>query len=327
MLTVSQPRGVYLSVVALCCAASACTLSPDAPEALQVPASAGVPMRPFRTSDSASTAHVLCGMSGNEYNASPSVRLTATYSWQCNGGARVLSSNGLPNHEVGTFPGPGNPNPIAAVATTARYTLNPEHTGRDTPVVTSGYALNGVKLEPSTAGSCDDSGRDCRMARSSFPWRLEALGQSAFNFGTDVNNGHVQPNGAYHYHGLPEGLIARLAKGAATMTLVGWAPDGFPIYARLGHAVAGDARTPLVALRSSFRLKAVPDAGRPPVAQFAMGTFTQDYEYVAASGDLDECNGRSGVTPEFPGGTYHYVMTETFPFINRCVKGEPASRR
>ena len=48
---------------------------------------------------------------------------------------------------------------------------------------------------------------------------------------------------------------------------------------------------------------------------------TQDYEYVAGSGDLDECNGRVGVTPEFPNGTYHYYITDTFPFIQRCVKG------
>ena len=31
--------------------------------------------------------------------------------------------------------------------------------------------------------------------------------------GTDCNNAHVQPTGAYHYHGLPEGLINRLGEG------------------------------------------------------------------------------------------------------------------
>ena len=52
-----------------------------------------------------------------------------------------------------------------------------------------------------------------------------------------------------------------------------------------------------------------------------MGTFLQDYEYVAGSGDLDECNGRTGVTPEFPKGIYHYVVTDTWPYVHRCVKG------
>ncbi|MEM5480850.1 YHYH protein [Pseudoalteromonas fuliginea] len=36
----------------------------------------------------------------------------------------------------------------------------------------------------------------------------------------------------------------------------------------------------------------------------------------------DECNGRVGVTPEFPQGIYHYYATDTYPFFQRCVKGE-----
>jgi hypothetical protein len=55
-----------------------------------------------------------------------------------------------------------------------------------------------------------------------------------------------------------------------------------------------------------------------------MGTFMQDYEFVAGFGDLDECNGRFGVTPEFPKGVYHYYVTETYPYIQRCVKGTPS---
>jgi YHYH protein len=52
--------------------------------------------------------------------------------------------------------------------------------------------------------------------------------------------------------------------------------------------------------------------------------FQQDWEYVAGLGDLDECNGRKGVTPEFPNGTYHYVITDSYPYLQRCVKGTPA---
>ena len=54
---------------------------------------------------------------------------------------------------------------------------------------------------------------------------------------------------------------------------------------------------------------------------YALGTFSQDYEYVAGLGDLDECNGRTGVTPEFPAGIYHYFATDTYPYLQRCVKG------
>ena len=35
------------------------------------------------------------------------------------------------------------------------------------------------------------------------------------------------------------------------------------------------------------------------------------------------CNGRSGVTAEYPGGTYHYVITASYPFVPRCFAGTP----
>ena len=68
-------------------------------------------------------------------------------------------------------------------------------------------------------------------------------------------------------------------------------------------------------------MKVSPDAQRPAVSSFAMGTFTQDYEFVAGAGDLDECNGRTGVTPEFPNGIYHYYATDTYAYLQRCLKG------
>lgn len=49
----------------------------------------------------------------------------------------------------------------------------------------------------------------------------------------------------------------------------------------------------------------------------------QDWTYVAGAGDLDECNGRFGVTPEHPEGTYYYVVTDTFPFVPRLFRGTP----
>jgi YHYH protein/Fibronectin type III domain len=271
------------------------------------------------------TAAVLCGISGSEATVNG---LTATYSWICSGTARALVANGLPNHTVGTFPRAGNPNAIGAVATSATYTLNPATTATITTVITAGYGLNGVKMEPATAGTCGDAGgTTCNQAQGTGAWNMEALGQTAFNFGTDENNAHVQPTGAYHYHGMPEQYIVKLGKGTSTMTLVGWAPDGFPIYARYGYDIATDAASEVKVLRGSYRLKTIADANRPSTTAYAMGTFTQDYEYAAGSGDLDECNGRTGVTPEFPAGIYHYVITDTYPYIGRCVKGTPASIR
>ena len=188
-----------------------------------------------------------------------------------------------------------------------------------------GYVLNSVMLDPGTAGSCKSTatstatGGGCVAAMGTDPWVLEALGGS-FVFGTDESNAHVQPNGQYHYHGVPEAYVAKLNKGTA-MTLVGFALDGFPIYARYGYTSASDASSPMKLLAPSYRKKVTPDVGRPAVSIFAMGTFTSDYEYVAGLGDLDECNGRTGVTPEFPNGIYHYLITDSFPYIQRCIKG------
>ena len=116
------------------------------------------------------------------------------------------------------------------------------------------------------------------------------------------------------------GAITRLDKGRAR-TLVGLAKDGFPIYARYGYSKADDSGSAIKTMVGSFAKKAAPDAGRPAVAIFSMGTFTQDDEYIVGSGDLDECNGRTGVTPEFPSGTYHYYITDSYPYTQRCVKG------
>ncbi|HVJ87245.1 MAG TPA: YHYH protein, partial [Caulifigura sp.] len=132
---------------------------------------------------------------------------------------------------------------------------------------------------------------------------------------------HVQPTGAYHYHGLPTGLIDRLGGDADKMLLIGYAADGFPMYTSRAHKEASDANSPIVEMKSSYRLKA---GTRPdgPGGRYD-GTFTRDFEFVAGAGDLDECNGRTGVTPENPEGTYYYALTKDYPFIPRMLKGEP----
>jgi hypothetical protein len=272
----------------------------------------------------ASTAGVQCNYSHNAFNSTPSVNAVSSASWSCTGTARVLTANGVPDHEVGTFPNPGNPNTISAqVLPAVSYTLSPTATSTVSNIAmrATGYLLNGVKIDAGTGGSCNDSGSSCSLIGNAGSWSIEALGQKSFNFGTDGSNAHVQPDGAYHYHGMPEGFITKLGKGT-TMTLVGWAADGFPVYARYGYSVAGDATSAIKIVKGSFQLKATPDANRPATSLYPMGTFRQDYQYVAGSGDLDECNGRTGVTPEFPAGIYHYYATDTYPYFQRCVKGK-----
>lgn len=272
------------------------------------------------------TAGVLCSYASSVFNSSASVNATATATWACTSTQRKLTANGLPDHAVGTFPNADNPNTIAAQTISVAVPVTPTATSVVTPRVGAmdkpGIALNGIVFDPGTAGTCNNGGNCQQGGATVGEWSLEALGQTAFKWGTDSSNAHVQPNGVYHYHGIPEGLLTKLGNGNKAMTLIGWAADGFPIYARYGYTTATDASSAVKVVTSSYRLKTAPDANRPATTLYAMGTFTQDYEYVAGAGDLDECNGRTGVTPEFPKGIYHYYATDSFPHLQRCVKGK-----
>ena len=277
------------------------------------------------TNAGTSTADVACDYKHNAFNGHGLVKLNSVAAWSCSSSTRTLTANGVPDHDVGPFDIQAELD-VAISAQSVRFSTSMA------PVLTSsakelggprgdlGMILNGVKIDPGTGGSCNNDGTNCTLLGQAGQWRMEALGQSSFKFGADGNNAHVQPGGAYHYHGIPEGFIQNLGKGQA-MTLVGWAADGFPIYARYGYTQAANAASAIKVVQSSYRKKTVPDANRPATSLYAMGTFLQDYEYVSGLGDLDECNGRTGVTPEFPKSIYHYFATETFPYLPRCVKG------
>ena len=77
----------------------------------------------------------------------------------------------------------------------------------------------------------------------------------------------------------------------------------------------------MIEARGSYQLRSGSRASAPGGTYD--GTFEQDYEYVAGLGDLDECNGREGVTPEYPDGTYYYVVTENYPYLPRMLRGTP----
>lgn len=51
-------------------------------------------------------------------------------------------------------------------------------------------------------------------------------------------------------------------------------------------------------------------AGSTLTFEFLAGAFIEDYQYIANSGSLDQYNGRYGVTPDFPLGTYAYFATQ-----------------
>lgn len=128
-----------------------------------------------------------------------------------------------------------------------------------------------------------------------------------------------------------DGLIEKLIlAGDRHSPIIGFALDGYPIYGP--WALAGGS---LRRMRSSYRLRQIdrrevwpgglklaPGQEGPPVhAEYPLGTFVEDYEFAPGSGDLDECNGRFAVTPEYPQGTYAYFLAtdaagaKAFPYL------------
>ena len=231
------------------------------------------------TGTAESTAGVFCNYNDTTLNSQESLTYTSTSQWSCTDTTRELSANGIPDHDVGEFPNENNPNTISEQTVSANYTLEPTETTLTTelggPRGATGYVLNGVKIDAGTAGSCDDSGTACSLIGNEGNWSIEALGQSTFNFGTDDNNAHVQPGGSYHYHGMPEGFIAKQGGNSSTMTLIGWAADGFPVYARYGYSVADDASSELKVITGSYELVIDVSDFRPSTDSFPLGTIVR----------------------------------------------------
>ena len=246
---------------------------------------------------------------------------------------RTISSNQYPSHATGNFP---NADPTATQVTRV-LDLSPSNTGSATYVYNEtgpptpsnknfykfGIASNGVEFHPMglQPWTNPDSGEQ------NWEWQAKVTEPGE----TDLDNygAHVTSQGNYHYHGDIVGLAAN-EDGSRHSLLYGYAADGFPIYYKYGYVSASDPTSGIKELVSSYQLKSgtrtgTGTAGKDYPDGTYDGTYIQDYEYVNGLGDLDECNGRTGVTPEFPSGTYYYVITADFPVTPNCFKGTPES--
>jgi len=72
-----------------------------------------------------STANILVNIDEEIYNDDESVLALSKYSWSSDGTSRILNGNGIPNHEVGTFPNSNNPNSISVQNVSKSFTLCP----------------------------------------------------------------------------------------------------------------------------------------------------------------------------------------------------------
>lgn len=179
-----------------------------------------------------------------------------------------------------------------------------------------GVSTNGVKYDPSSAEFfVDSSGAD------NIEWHVEARYIFSGSFGN--NGGHLNPFGEYHYHDVPADYFADTLgiTGNTHSPIVGYAADGFPIYYKYVYEDPTDTSSNIVAMSSGYSLKSGtrPGDGYTAPNGAYTGLYYEDYEYAADT--LDSCNGRFGITPDYPNGTYYYVLTDNYPYIPRCFKG------
>ncbi len=234
-----------------------------------------------------------------------------------------IRSSGVPSHSVGPF-GDGNPTIPGDQDATYRVSLNP--TPSKVPQATAlsniGVAVNGVGIYNwSDATYWDANTNQIAMGgpggQQSHDWNTNALWFRAAGF--DSAGGHPSggpgsalDEGVYHYHQDPYGLEAQIDPdntGDRHSPIVGFAFDGYPIYGPYGYANGTDDTDGFQQMTSSYQLIEARPADGPLEEDFALGSFAEDFEYVAGAGTLNEFNMNFVVTPEFPEGTWAYFTT------------------
>ena len=148
--------------------------------------------------------------------------------------------------------------------------------------------------------------------------------------------GHPDVSGVYHNH-VPVICMTTLTNSAAHSPIIGYAFDGYPIYGPYGYTNKSDSTSAIKRMIPSYSTVLFTNSQRrnlangtslsatyygPDVnATYPVGSFLEDYAYTSGLGDLDDCNGRYGKTPEYPNGVYAYFttvsanFTPVYPFV------------
>lgn len=196
-----------------------------------------------------------------------------------------------------------------------------------------GIATNGVEFHPMGVepwAILDES--DEETGEENWEWQARVVLEDDVNL--DPYGGHTTSRGNYHYHGDVISLVDEA--GTSHSKIYGYAADGFPIYYKYVFQDPDPAslNTNIIEATSGYELRSGSRSTHPNVGGGEVagedypsgdfdGTYIQDYEYTGTGTDLDECNGRYGVTPEYPDGTYYYVITASFPITPNCFRGNP----
>lgn len=199
---------------------------------------------------------------------------------------------------------------------------------------------DGVAWNPNTSALCGGPGNPpCPGGMgATMDWNRDAIPAEMEGF--DCSKGHPAM-GQYHHHQNPSAFDLDLnvvsticnlydAEGLYAIDvnehspLLGYAYDGYPIYGAYGFANS-DGTGGITRMKTSYQLQNIttrtngPDVGQIVNAngpnggpqELFLGYFREDYEYLSNSEEdyLDEHNGRTCVTPEYPNGTYAYFCT------------------
>jgi hypothetical protein len=233
-----------------------------------------------------------------------------------------IHATGVPSHDVGPFPG----NPAAPSDRNRTFDIPRDPIVNPGPKTNVGLGAVGVMVN----GVPFFDPRDAQTYNNQGVWHQNANKFEASSF--DSGKGHPAPDmnstttpktGAYHYHQAPLALMNQLDPGNTGQhhsPLIGFAFDGFPVYGDYGYANANGTGG-IIRETSSYQLRDIttrttlPDGstasspGPNVSAQYPLGSYVEDYQYVPGSGTLDQYNGRFVVTPEYPQGTYAYFVT------------------
>lgn len=179
------------------------------------------------------------------------------------------------------------------------------------------YTQENVSVDIIPVGSGATATADIKVWRKDRYYKNKALLDAAngYFFKNIVNSRGT----GYGYYASPVTLRSGDI-GNTHSPILGFAYDGNPIYGPYGRQNPLDATSSIVRMTSSYT-KNISRPSGPPVIQYPLGTFINDYTYVDQYGSLDRNNGRYCVTPEFPGGTYAYFITvdssdkPIFPYI------------
>lgn len=196
-----------------------------------------------------------------------------------------------------------------------------------------GVAANGVHYAPSSTEYFEilDPDTGSTTGEYNYEWNIEAVKA----FGMNTQGAHLNAKGEYHYHSISTDYFTKTngvnlgIDGTSFSPIVGYAADGYPVYYKYAYSNANDSNSSITSFDSGWQLK----SGNRPGDGFSApggayddgdsddGYYIEDYEFIQSNTELDECNGRFGVTPDYPEGTYYYILTDSWPYIPRCFKG------